>query len=178
MRILIGYASQSGSTAEIAEWMAAVLQQDHNVDVLEIGQIGSLDNYEAVVLGSAIHSQSWLPAAAEFVHGHAGALRTKPIWLFSVGMSDGLPRPLRKLAKTAQDKRIALAFRDKIQPRSHRVFSGVCRAEQLPRPGRMLFVAGGGHFGDYRDRAEIEAWAREISRALIAGAYPAGPATG
>jgi menaquinone-dependent protoporphyrinogen oxidase len=167
MRILVGHASWQGSTAEIARRVAAVLDRaGATLEVLPVGEVGDLDGYDAVVLGSAVHNQSWMPEAVDFVHRHAAALSRRPVWLFSVGMSDGLPRPLRRMARTAQDQRIAAALREDVQPRGHRVFSGVCRPEQLPRGVGVAFRAFGGHFGDYRDWSAIEAWARQIAQEL------------
>jgi len=137
------------------------------VEVAPVGEVGDLAGYDAVVLGSAVHNQSWSPEAAEFVHRHAAALSGRPVWLFSVGMSEGLPRPLRPMARTAQDQRIAAALRADVQPRGHRIFSGVCRPEQLPRWVGVMFRAVGGHFGDYRDWPAIEAWAQQIAQDLV-----------
>ena len=59
----------------------------HTVDVLPVGSIASLINYDTVVLGSAIHNQAWLAEAAGFAQTHAVDLAARPVWLFSVGMS-------------------------------------------------------------------------------------------
>lgn len=167
MRILVGYASWQGSTAEIAQRIATTLEHaGATVKVAPVGEAGDPTGYDAVVLGSAVHNQSWSPEADGFVHCHAAALSGRPVWLFSVGMSDGLPRPLRRMARTAQDQRIAATLRADVQPRGHRVFSGVCRPEQLPRWVGVAFRAVGGRFGDYRDWPAIEAWAQQIAQEL------------
>jgi menaquinone-dependent protoporphyrinogen oxidase len=170
MRILAGYASSHGSTAEIAHRIAGALQRaDWAVDVLPVREIADPGAYDAVVLGSAIHNQAWLPEATEFVHRHQDVLRGRPVWLFSVGMSAGVPRWLRKPARTAQDRRLAEALRDVVRPRGHRLFSGVARLEQFPRSSGKLVRAMGVRFGDYRNWAEIEAWAVEIAEQLARG---------
>lgn len=167
MRILVGYASAHGSTAEIAHRIAAVLQHpDWTVDVVEVRKIADPGSYDAVVLGSAIHNQAWLPEAAEFVHHHQGVLRVRPVWLFSVGMSAGLPRWLRKQGRAAQDRRMAHALRDMVRPRGHHLFSGAAWPEQFPRMSGVLVRAMGVRFGDYRDWAETEVWARDIAAEL------------
>lgn len=169
MRILVAHASWQGSTVEIARRIAATLERaGAAVEVAPVGEVSDPAGYDAVVLGSAVHNQCWSPEAAEFVHRHAAVLSSRPVWLFSAGMSDGLPRPLRRMARTAQDQRVAAALREDVQPRGHRVFSGVCRPEQLPRWVGVAFRAVGGHFGDYRDWSAIEAWARQIARELDA----------
>ncbi|GAP55314.1 hypothetical protein AHiyo6_18790, partial [Arthrobacter sp. Hiyo6] len=39
--------------------------------------------------------------------------------------------------------------------------------EQFPRTSGILVRAMGVHFGDYRDWAETEAWARDIAAELV-----------
>lgn len=81
MRILVGYASAHGSTAEIAHRIAGALQHPGwTVDVVEVQKIADPGAYDAVVLGSAIHDQEWLPEATEFVHHHQDVLRARPVW--------------------------------------------------------------------------------------------------
>ncbi|MGQ1797280.1 flavodoxin domain-containing protein [Kocuria oceani] len=167
MRILVGHASAHGSTAEIARRIAEVLRsQGASVDVERMGRITDPGGYDAVVLGSAVHHQAWLPEATEFVRRHRGDLLSRRVWLFSVGMSAGLPRLLRRPAHRAQDRRLAAALRDVVRPRGHLLLSGVTGPDLLPGAAGLLFRGIGGHFGDHRDWAEIEAWARRIAREL------------
>jgi menaquinone-dependent protoporphyrinogen oxidase len=167
MRILVGFAGVHGSTEQIAQRIAGTLRQGNMaVDVAPLEQAPGPEAYDAVVLGSAIHNQSWLPAASGFVHRHQAGLLSRPVWLFSVGMSDGLPRLVRHAARAGQDRRLADALRDLVRPRGHALFSGVCRADQLPRWAGFLFRCAGGRFGDYRDWAQIDGWARGITRSL------------
>lgn len=167
MRILVGHASRQGTTAEIAERIAETFRRlSDEVDVVPMAKAKSVEGYDGVVLGSAIHNQAWLPEASDFLHGQSGNLAGKPVWLFSVGMSAGLPAPLRRPARRAQEKRIAQAFPVEVRPRSHRVFSGVGSPDLLPRWGQFLFRAAGGRFGDYRDWEGIEEWAQSIARDL------------
>lgn len=176
MKVLIAYSSWHGSTAEIAERIGGVLRHDDlEVTVTPIQKAPDPAGYGAVVVGSAIHDQAWSPAATEFVRRHAPALARRPVWAFSVGMSEGLPRPVRRLAHNAQDKRVTRVLRPHLHPREHRVFSGVCLPEHLPRVSRTLLRLLGGHLGDYRDWSAIEGWARQISHQLRA---PGAPITG
>lgn len=172
MRILVAFASRNGSTAEIAERVAGRLRgADRDVDVAEMGDGPEVSGYDAVVLGSAVHNQAWLPEAADFVSRHVSALSALPLWLFSVGMSDGLPRLLRAKGKELQQKRIlGLLGADVLQPQGHRLFSGVYREGQLKGTAHVMFKLIGGRFGDFRDWAAIESWADGISQALAAGA--------
>jgi menaquinone-dependent protoporphyrinogen oxidase len=169
MGILIGFASYRGSTAEIAHRLAEVLERAGlAVDVLPMRQVRDLDRYDAVVLGSAIHQQAWLPEATAFVSNNRSVLVDRPVWLFSVGMSDALPRMVRKAAHNGQDRRLAAALRDVVHPRGHRLFSGVARAEDFPRWVGVLFRSVSARFGDMRDWGQIEGWANEIAQDLRA----------
>ena len=174
MRILVGYASAHGSTAEIARRIAGVLQHPGwRVDVVGVEEIADPAAYDAVVLGSAIHNQAWLPEATGFVHHHQDVLRARPVWLFSVGMSAGLPRWLRKPGRAAQDRQLARALRDAVRPRGHHLFSGAAWPGQFPRSSGILVRAMGIRFGDYREWGEAEAWARDIAAELARGSRAA-----
>lgn len=167
MRVLVGHASAHGSTVEIAQRIAGVLEQNGlAVDVLPVRQLGGIEGYDAAVLGSAIHQQAWLPEAMAFVQQHVNELQARPVWLFSVGMSASLPRPVRTSARTAQDRRLAGALRDLVRPRGHGLFSGVARQEDFSRWTAVLFRVVGARFGDFRDWDRIEDWAREVAHDL------------
>jgi menaquinone-dependent protoporphyrinogen oxidase len=166
MMVLVGYASEHGSTRDIAQRMAARLSEgERRVEVLSLDRVRDLGRYEAVVLGSAIHDQEWLPLATRFVRRNLDTLAARPVWLFSVGMPGALPVPLRKLAMKEESKVIA-DFRDAIVPRDHHLFSGVIDRDQLSFVGRLLFRALGGRYGDFRDWTEVDAWAENIAHQL------------
>ena len=178
MKVLVGYASAHGSTAGIAGRIAVVLERGGlAVDVLPVPQVKSLSGYDGVVLGSAIHNQTWLPEARDFVNHHAAELRARPVWLFSVGMSAGLPRWARGVARTGQNRRLAGALRDPVRPRGHLLLSGVAAAGQFPRRVGTLFRAVGARFGDYRDWAAIETWAKGIAADLKTTPQASPPGT-
>jgi menaquinone-dependent protoporphyrinogen oxidase len=168
MTILVGYASAHGSTAEIADRIASVLRRrGWDVDVAPVQDVTDPGVYDAIVLGSAIHNQAWLPRATEFVQDHQDVLRSRPVWLFSAGMADGLPRWLRNAARSSQERRIAHTLRDAVRPRGHHLFSGDTPAEVFPRSSRLLMRAVGMRFGDHRDWKDIQAWAEDIAGALV-----------
>jgi menaquinone-dependent protoporphyrinogen oxidase len=86
-KILVTYASQSGSTGGVAEAIGKTLAGGGvQVDVRPVGSVGSLDGYAAVVLGSAIHSGKWLPEMVNFVQANQGRLRQLPTAFFLVCM--------------------------------------------------------------------------------------------
>src|SRR5687768_15398488 len=85
MNVLVGYASAHGSTKGIAEEIAERLTLGGiQTDFRPIDDVSTLDNYEAVILGSAVNNMAWLPHAAAFVRSHTDELRARRVWLFSV----------------------------------------------------------------------------------------------
>lgn len=169
MRALVAYASEHGSTQEIAERLGTVLAEHGlQVDTRSISSVDRPEDYEAFVLGSAVHDQKWLPAARDFIHDHAAALASCPVWLFSVGMPGALRWPLSLFA-TAEEPKLLAQFDGVIKPVGHHLFSGVITAGHLPRSGRLMFKAIGGRYGDYRDWPEVDAWAGRIATTLATG---------
>lgn len=167
MKVLIAYATAHGSTRSIAENVDRFLSARHRVTTRPMSEVGSLAGYDAVVLGSAVHDGEWLPEARAFLLDHSSDLSTRKVWLFSVGMADALPRPMRRMATRAEAKQLAESVPADIRPRGTRLFSGVIRREHLPsRSARVRMHLIGARYGDFRDWPEIEAWAKEIALAL------------
>lgn len=167
MTVLVAYASALGSSREIAQRIASRMAATlTGVECRPAEDVESVSGYDAVVVGSAIHNQAWLPAALHFFTRHAPELATRPVWAFSVGMADALPRPFRTRAAALQQGRLTAALPQNVQLRGHRIFSGVYKEGQLPAPIRAVFRLAGGRFGDLSDWAAIEAWADEITAEL------------
>src|SRR6266542_6497358 len=86
MTVLVSAASKHGSTAEIATAVARVLQERGlAVDVRPVENVTLVDGYEAVVLGSAVYAGHWMESARRLAEVQAGALASRPVWLFSSG---------------------------------------------------------------------------------------------
>ena len=163
MRVVVAYASAHGSTREIAEHIGQVLRANGiPAEVRSIDQAWSPEPYDAAIIGSAIHNQAWLPAAAAFMRDHADELARRQVWLFSVGMPGALAWPFRKLAMR-EGPVVSAPFLQVGRSRGHKLFTGVVRPDQMSSLGRMAFRAVGGRFGDFRDWEEIDAWADAIA---------------
>ena len=85
-KVLVAYASKHGSTAEIAEAVAEEIRgAGHDVDCVEVGTLTGIDNYDAVVLGSAVYIKRWRGDAKHFLAKHEQELSGMPFWVFSSG---------------------------------------------------------------------------------------------
>ncbi|GAA3760371.1 flavodoxin domain-containing protein [Salinactinospora qingdaonensis] len=174
MRILIGYASQHGSTREIAERIAQRLRDGgHNADAQELTGAGDAAGYEAFVIGSAIHGGDWLPPAIEYVNRNADLLAARPLWLFSVGMASVVGGWFEKHVR---DPKAVATFRTTIRSREHHLFAGAIRHDHFPPIGRVFYRLMRGRYGDFRDWADVDAWAESIATdlSMVPRTHPKG----
>ncbi|MGZ4269696.1 MAG: flavodoxin domain-containing protein [Solirubrobacteraceae bacterium] len=168
-RVLVAYATRAGSTRSVAERLATRLREGgSSVDVREASAAGDAGAYDAVVLGSAVYGQAWLPEARALARRDEAALAARPLWLFSVGSFGDGRRLLGALVR--QEPRGIGELRGRLGARGYRVFAGVIERHQWPLASRLLFRALGGRFGDRRDWAAIDAWGQEIAAGLRDGA--------
>jgi menaquinone-dependent protoporphyrinogen oxidase len=174
MKVLVAYSTFRGSTREVAERIGARLREaDHDVEVREVGDVQSVADSEAVVLGSAIHGGKWLPAGSEFVSRYGPDLRGRPNWLFSVStvgdeesmFPSSVARRMRAWRKESPE---LSEFRRVLEPIEHRHFAGVVARSDWPLGGRIFFRLMGGRYGDHRNWVAIEGWAERIASRLVA----------
>ncbi|MFD3163793.1 flavodoxin domain-containing protein [Herpetosiphon sp. NSE202] len=167
--ILVTYASRGGSTVGVAQTIAKVLAaQGLQVELLPMQQVRDLNRYQAVVAGSAIHKNRWLPEALAFVKQHQTALQTKPFAAFLTCLALAMTK---QPAKTSADVAEWLQpVRNLVQPQSEGMFAGVLDLNKISLGYRLLFRAAmlvrRWREGDYRNWSAIEAWAAGLPQQL------------
>jgi menaquinone-dependent protoporphyrinogen oxidase len=160
MNVLVTAASKYGATGEVADAIARVLRE-RGFDTAVIGpeDVSTIEEYGAVVVGSAVYAGHWLKSAKDLVDRLGDALRSKPVWLFSSGPVGDPPKP-------DEDPVDVGDLIEATNPREHRVFAGKIEKKQLSFPERAIVMALRVPEGDFRDWSEIEAWATGIADAL------------
>jgi menaquinone-dependent protoporphyrinogen oxidase len=162
MKLLIAVSSKHGSTREIAVSIAdTVREAGIEVDVVDADDIGSVEPYDAVVVGSAVHMGRWMGPARALVNGSADALRTRPVWLFSSGP---LGRDIVDPADAAEGMRLL----GLVGGRDHRVFPGKADKQGLGFLERRILSMVKNPYGDHRDWSAIHEWAASIAVELAA----------
>ena len=173
--VLVTYASKHGSTAEVAEVIAAALcEQDLEVDVRRADDVEETERYGGVVLGGALYMGRLHRDARRFLHRHREALSTLPLAVFAIG-----PRTLeaKDVATSRSQLDHALARIPEVVPFSVAIFGGVVDPKELDFPFNRMPVS------DARDWDAIHAWAEElgayfgdadrtVAHALSAGVVP------
>ena len=88
-KLLLAYATRFGSTKEIAEEICSILQnRGFHVDLTSMEDVTCLEDYQAVVLGSAINHGNWLPPAIDFLNKFHENLKDLPLAIFSVHITN------------------------------------------------------------------------------------------
>jgi menaquinone-dependent protoporphyrinogen oxidase len=160
MKVLVSAASKYGATVEIANAIVDVLtERGFDTVMMPPEHVGTVDDYVAVVIGSAVYMGQWMKAAREMVVRERDALAILPVWLFSSGPVGDPPKP----AEAAVD---VAGIVDATKARDHRVFRGKLVKEQLSFPERAMALALRAQEGDFRDWDEIKRWASGIADAL------------
>lgn len=164
-RVLVAYASKHGSTAEIAEAVAGKIREyGIDVDCVSIDDVGALEPYDAVVLGSAVYMRRWRGDAKHFLKKHGKELSQRPFWIFSSGP---IGDPSKDNVSWEEPGKI-VDRAESLGVRDHVIFGG--RVPTNPRgPAQRGMVDNTPEeYRDRRDWDEIAAWASRISSELLA----------
>jgi len=168
-RILVTYATRTGSTRSVAEAIGAALAEDGVlVDIVSMQDVGDLTPYTAVVAGSAIQSKQWLPEALAFLREHQIALARRPFAAFLVCMTLAM-RQGGSYKSFVSD--FMAPVRAMVQPVSEGLFAGSLDIARIPSwTDRLMFQisvwSGVWSEGDHRDWDAIRAWARALGPRL------------
>jgi menaquinone-dependent protoporphyrinogen oxidase len=165
MTVLVAYASKRGSTAEIAETVAATLRREGLSVCLErVEDVGSLEPYDAAVIGSAVYMKRWRGDARHFVKRHRKALRQMPFWVFSSGP---VGDPAGDGADWSEPPKIAAKVAE-LGGRDHVVFGGRLPSEPHGLMEKAMVEGTPREYRDRRDWTEIRDWAKQIAAEVAA----------
>lgn len=169
-RVLVTYATFTGSTAGVAEAIGQTLSE-HGLDaeVHPMHEVTDLTPYDAVVAGSAIQAKAWLPEAMQFIEKNRAALAAKPFAAFLVCSTLALKN--KSMREKADVGSWLAPVRALIKPVSEGLFAGIIEPKKIPIPAarfgfRVSILLGIFRRGDNRDWSAIRAWASELPAKL------------
>lgn len=164
-KVLVAYASVSGSTGEVAEAIGQVLgkQEGVTVEVRRVRDVTDIGVYSAVVLGSSIRVGKWLPEAIQFLETHQESLGQVPVAYFTTCLT--------MVNDTEDSRRTVLAYMEPVLQKSAEIKPvGLGLFAGSLDPNRPLVMQTDlAPQGDYRDWEAIRAWAEEVAPALMEG---------
>lgn len=158
-RILIAYATQHGSTAEIAQAVGKELTAaGFGVEVAELKNVRSLQEYDGIVIGAPLYMGGLMKDVAQFVGRYRTELSLLPVASFAVGLT-----PVSKNAGNVDHAMECLhTSLSPVKPVGTILFAGRLDPAGLGFIQRKMMELGKVPPGDFRDWDLIAAWAREI----------------
>ncbi len=153
--ILIAYSSRHGSTRQVADAVAAALEEHgEGAEVRAAASVQDPSEYAAVIVGAPIYVGRWHRDGRSFLRRHREALGRVPLAVFATGpVSD---KPEDWIVARAQLARALAAFPE-LRPVDVRVFGGSVDPSQLHFPLSKMPAA------DLRDWSEIRHWAAGLA---------------
>jgi menaquinone-dependent protoporphyrinogen oxidase len=170
MKVLMAYASVHGSTAEVAHFIRDVLESwGYEVDVADVIAISQVSNYDAVILGSAVHNGMALPEMTAFVRRFRDRLVRMPLYLFIMCIRalevDGLDH--------VRYHYLPQSGLDDLPVEALGVFAGKLELDNINwNEAWTLAVRYDGtaapreHDGDYRDWEAIQKWTMQVAESI------------
>lgn len=159
--VLVTAASRHGSTVEVADRITDVLREElagsaWSVERREVDEVRNVDEYDAMVIGSAVYMGRWMRPAKRLVQRLTGR-EFLGVWLFSTGPVDA-EEPAQAVARTV--------LTDHPDVVDHVILGGKLDVDQLSGLEHLVVAGLGKPSVDHRSWPEIEEWARSIARRL------------
>lgn len=156
--VLVTYASATGSTTDVAGTIGKVLgERGFSVDVKPIQDNPSLENYGAIIIGSAVQNGRWPPQAVDFVKTNQSALNRVPVALFCVH--------IQNLGKDKSSIQNRIAYLDEVRSLLSPIDEGFF-AGRFNRQGAALmlpkWIARLAPPLDFRNWRKIRGWAADL----------------
>jgi menaquinone-dependent protoporphyrinogen oxidase len=195
-KILVAYATKSGSTVSVAEAVGQGVGAGGEVEVRPAAEVADLSGYDAVIVGAPI-TYGWQREAMEFLKRHQAALSQLPVALFitcvtqtdagdghvgeiPVVLDPGRAQPPKNPGRLglAEKNTIPAAYLEpilkaapQVKPVEVAFFGGVVDFSTLGLPAKFILrVIVRVKAGDYRNWDAINAWAADIRGKLLPAA--------
>jgi menaquinone-dependent protoporphyrinogen oxidase len=159
--ILVTYATQHGSTGEVAVGIAARLRAEGlEVEIRACSDVADVTQYCGVVLGGALYTGRFHHDAVAFLRRFHAELALLPIAVFAMG-----PKTLNPadIASSRKQLERSLAKVPEISPHEIAIFGGVIDPKTLGFPFNHL------HASDARDWDDIDRFALRCAAAYDYG---------
>jgi len=163
-KILVAYASRTGSTAEVAEKIGNTLKDlGASIDVKSVKEISDVSNYDAIIIGSAVRMFKLLPETMEFFKRFSESFKDKPVAYFIVCLT----------MKEDNDKNSGRAetylkpLYEVKEPVMVGLFAGKIEFSKLSPLWRWFMKVAKIEEGDFRDWDLIDDWTKRVADILL-----------
>ena len=163
-KVLVGYATRNGSTAEAAQALAEALRAEKvDAEARPLSEVRSVESYAAVVMGAPLYMFKWHKDARAFLSRQRKALATLPVAVFSLGPVNDVEKEWTQ-AREQMDKE--LAGYPWLQPFARTVFGGKFSPTELGFPFTLLPALKKMPASDIRNLGAVKAWGAELAPLL------------
>jgi menaquinone-dependent protoporphyrinogen oxidase len=163
--VLVGYATQSGSTQQVAEQIAVTLRErGHAVDLQPIRQVRKFEGYSAVVLGAPLYMFHWHKDALGFLSRHRNALTQMPVAIFALGPFHNDDKEFQEARKQLDQELVKFSW---LKPVALEMFGGKFDPATLRFPYNLIPALKNMPASDARDWNAIRAWGESIHPLLL-----------
>ncbi len=170
MKVLVGYTTVHGSTAEVARAIGEALQtQGLQVTVEDVARVERPDEYDVFVLGTPIHAGTWRLEMKEFIKKNLKHIVGKPVyfWVTCVRVMEHLGM------EHVMEFYMSPEILDKLDVRDKTAFAGKLDLQNTDWNERWTLAAryDGTSWpinfdGDFRDWQVIREWAHKVAQDL------------
>lgn len=164
--ILVAYSTRTGSTGEVAEFIAEDLRREGlTVELHRLRDLKSLPACSAIVLGAPIYMGKLPAEFKQFLRRSQTQIAAMPTWFYVLGPIRGKAWEFRD---TAEHARSQLAKYPGIQPHDVKIIGGRFDPKNLPFPYSLtshlpVFPLKDDPATDVRNWKDIRAWTSEIA---------------
>ena len=159
--ILVGYATRSGSTREVANVIASKLREAGSVvDVLPLRAVKSLGGYRSVVVGAPLYMFRWHKDARAFLKQHRAALTDRVSAVFALGPINDTEKDWQEVRRQLDKELAGFPW---LTPITRVVFGGKFDPSTLGFPYGLIPALKKMPECDLRDWSAIREWAGRLS---------------
>jgi menaquinone-dependent protoporphyrinogen oxidase len=164
-KVLVSYATQYGSTKEVAEAVAIGLRESGlEADLLPLREARLVAGYTAAVLGSPLMMGRWHKDLGDFLSRNRQVLGKLPVAVFSLGPIQN-PRVEKEWQDAGDQLAKELARFPWLKPVATEILGGKFDPALLRFPFNKL--AGAAQASDCRDWEAIRAWAKSLPEKFV-----------
>lgn len=155
-RVLVGYATRAGSTAEAAGIIADELRvRGFDVVVANLRDDPDPAGFDGFVLGSATQALTWLPESLTWLRNRGEQVGRAALFNLSITAVD----PAKQDVALGHNK----AASELVEASAQAAFAGRYTPEKVGFFKRLLFWTLAKKPADHVDPPTIRAWARELN---------------
>lgn len=155
-RVLVGYATRAGSTAEAAGIIADELRaRGFDVVVADLRDDPDPAGFDGFVLGSATQALTWLPESLTWLRNRGEQVGRAALFNLSITAVD----PAKQDVALGNNK----AASELVEASAQAAFAGRYTPEKVGFFKRLLFWTLAKKPADHVDPPTIRAWARELN---------------